>query len=92
MTTRERIAYLFLIIAVIVFLIVEYAEADNWEYYDRPETYYVQPTLPGFNIPDSSQPGYRVEVDRYGNERGYPTVPGFNIRDYSQPGYRLDRR
>ena len=80
------------VFAMLITSTIHMAAASDWEYYDRPETYYVQPTLPGFNIPDSSQPGYRVEVDRYGNERGYPTVPGFNIRDYSQPGYRLDRR
>ena len=87
----ERIVILALIILAAV--IMEAVKASGWDYYYEPvEIYDVYPTLPGIDIRDYSRPGYRIEIDRYDNERAYPTIPGTNMRDYSQPGYRIDWR
>lgn len=49
---------------------------------------YIQPVVPGSNIPDYSRGGMRID----GNSVT-PTAPGSNgsIPDYSRPGYVIDR-
>lgn len=99
MTTKERCAFLCIIVVVLV-TVFSSVEAGDWgyyydDYYYEPiETYHVYPTVPGtMGLRDYDQPGWRIEVDRFGNERGYQTVPGTrDLRDYDRPGYRIDRR
>lgn len=84
-----RILFLLLLLS----MVVPKAEASDRNYYYEPaEVYNIYPTLPGVDVRDYSRPGYRIEADRFDNERVFPTLPGTNIRDYSQPGYHIDRR
>lgn len=98
MITKERCILLGIIGAVVLVTIFTNTDADDWDYYyddhyyEPIEIYEVYPTIPGTSIRDYNQPGYRIEADRYGNERGYPLIPGTNIRDYNQPGYHIERR
>lgn len=93
MTNKERYLFLFMIIAVVLVTIFRSANASEWGHYYEPAAVYdIYPTLPGIDVRDYSRPGYRIEVDRFDNERAFPTLPGTSIRDYSQPGYRIDRR
>ncbi len=95
MTTKERCAFLCIIIVVVLVTVFSSVEASDWDYYYEPiEIYHAYPTVPGtMGLRDYDRPGWRIEIDRFGNERGYQTVPGTrNLRDYDRPGYRIDRR
>ena len=98
MTTKERCVFVVVITTIILITICSSVDASNWDYhyddyYHEPvEIYHVYPTIPGTDIRDYSQPGYHIEVDRFGNEAGYPTIPGTDMRDYNRPGYRINRR
>jgi len=48
--------------------------------------YYINPTIPGTNVRDYSQPGMG-----FSGNNAFQTFPGTNVRDYSKPGWVVGR-
>ena len=46
----------------------------------------IMPTIQGTNLPDLTEPGYRIQGDEL-----QPTLPGGFGRDYAAPVYRVYR-